>query len=86
MLKAVSVPSSPHNFVVLETKAHLGPNLGLGSTSPFTLGGHNFLISNVFLTILSVLDAPIVGLQVCFAYQKQQSLALAGIIYYSSCI
>jgi hypothetical protein len=27
------MPSSLHNFVVLETKAHLGPNLGLGSTS-----------------------------------------------------
>jgi len=25
------VPSSPHNFAVLETKAHLGPNLGLGA-------------------------------------------------------
>ncbi len=27
------MPSSPHNSVVLETKAHLGPNLGLGSVS-----------------------------------------------------
>jgi hypothetical protein len=27
------VPSSPHNSVVLETKAHLGPNLRLGSAS-----------------------------------------------------
>jgi hypothetical protein len=33
VLRAGSVPSSPHNFVVLETKAHLGPNLGLGSAS-----------------------------------------------------
>jgi hypothetical protein len=33
VLRAGSVPSSPHNFVVLETKAHLAPNLGLGSTS-----------------------------------------------------
>jgi hypothetical protein len=33
VLRAGSVPSSPHNFVVLKTKAHLGPNLGLGSVS-----------------------------------------------------
>jgi len=33
MLRVGSVPSSPHNSVVLETKAHLGLNLGLGSTS-----------------------------------------------------
>ncbi len=26
--------------------------------TPFTLGGHNFLIFNLFLTILSVLDVP----------------------------
>jgi len=39
--------------------------------TPFTLGGHNFLISNLFSTILSVLDAPRGGLQVCFAHQKQ---------------
>jgi len=33
MLRARSMPSSPHNSVVLETKAHLEPNLGLGSMS-----------------------------------------------------
>jgi hypothetical protein len=33
VLKAGSVPSSPHNSVVLEIKAHLGSNLGLGSAS-----------------------------------------------------
>jgi hypothetical protein len=33
VLRAGSVPSSPHNSIVLETKAHLGPNLGLGSAS-----------------------------------------------------
>ncbi len=27
------MPSSPHNSDVLETKAHLGPILGLGSVS-----------------------------------------------------
>ncbi len=31
VLRAGSVPSNPHNSVVLETKAHLGSNLGLGS-------------------------------------------------------
>jgi len=35
VLRARSVPLSPHNSTVLETKAHLGPNLGLGSASPF---------------------------------------------------
>jgi len=29
------VPSSPHNSSILETKAHLGSNLGLGSASVF---------------------------------------------------
>ncbi len=33
MLRAKSVPSSPHNSIVLETKAHLGSNLGLGNAS-----------------------------------------------------
>jgi len=33
VLRVGSVPSSPHNFVVLKTKAHLGSNLGLGSAS-----------------------------------------------------
>ncbi len=33
VLRAGSMPSSPHNSAVFETKAHLGPNLGLGSTS-----------------------------------------------------
>jgi len=33
-----SVPSSPHNFDVVETKAHFRPNLGLGSASPKICG------------------------------------------------
>jgi hypothetical protein len=33
MLRAWRVPSSPHNSVVVETKAHLGRNLGLGGVS-----------------------------------------------------
>jgi len=33
VLRAGSVPSSPHNSAILETKAHLGLNLGLGSVS-----------------------------------------------------
>jgi hypothetical protein len=32
--------------------------------SPFTVGGHNFFISNPFLMIFSVLDAPRGGFQV----------------------
>jgi hypothetical protein len=32
--------------------------------TPFTLKDHNFLISNLFLMILSALDAPREGLQV----------------------
>jgi hypothetical protein len=41
--------------------------------SPFTLEGHNFFNSNIFSTILSVLDAPRGGLQVLFGHQMQQS-------------
>jgi hypothetical protein len=48
--------------------------------TPFTLEGHNFLISNLFSTILSVLDAPRGGLQVLFGHQKQQILPLAGML------
>jgi len=33
VLRVGNVPSSPHNSVVLETKAHFGPNLELGSAS-----------------------------------------------------
>jgi hypothetical protein len=33
VLRARSVPSSPHSSTVLETKAHLGPNSRLGSVS-----------------------------------------------------
>jgi len=55
-------------------------NFFLEFLTPFTLGGHNFLISDMFSTILSVLDAPKGGLQVFFAHQKQQSPPLAGII------
>jgi len=33
VLKARNVPLSPHNSAILKTKAHLGPNLGLGSAS-----------------------------------------------------
>jgi hypothetical protein len=41
MLRVGNVPSSPHNSVVLETKAHLGLNLGLGSASSKLLNGLN---------------------------------------------
>jgi hypothetical protein len=36
--------------------------------TPFTLKDHNFLISNLFLTILSALDAPRGGFQVFFEH------------------
>jgi hypothetical protein len=36
--------------------------------TPFTLKYHNFLISNLFLTIFSALDAPRGGLQVLFEH------------------
>jgi len=45
--------------------------------TPFTLGcgggggGPNFLISNSFLTIISVPDVPRGGIQVLFEHQKQ---------------
>jgi len=42
---------------------------------PFTLGGHNFLIFNPFLTILNVLRG---GFQVLFRHQKQQSPPLVA--------
>jgi hypothetical protein len=44
---------------------------------PFTLEGHNFLISNLFSTIFSLLDAPRRGFEVLFGHQNQQSLPLA---------
>jgi hypothetical protein len=46
--------------------------------TPFTLGGHNFLVSNPFLTIVSVPDAPIGGVQVFFGHHKQLSYALGS--------
>jgi len=33
VLRAGSIPSSPHNSTILKTKVHLGLNLGLGSAS-----------------------------------------------------
>jgi hypothetical protein len=36
--------------------------------TPFTLKDHDFLISNLFLTILSALDASREGLQVLFEH------------------
>jgi len=41
--------------------------------TPFTLGGRNFLISNQFLTIVSVSDVPRGGVQVLFGHQKQRN-------------
>jgi len=39
--------------------------------TPFTSGGHNFLISNPFLTIVSVSDVTRGGVQVLFGHHKQ---------------
>jgi hypothetical protein len=36
------MPLSPHNSVVLETKAHIGPNLRLGSASLKVIDNINF--------------------------------------------
>jgi hypothetical protein len=40
--------------------------------TPFTLGGHNFLIFNSLLTILNVSDEPRGRVQVLFGHQKKQ--------------
>jgi hypothetical protein len=39
--------------------------------APFTLGGHNFLISNPFLIIITMSDVPREEVQVLFGHQKQ---------------
>jgi hypothetical protein len=41
--------------------------------TPFTLGGHNFLNSNIFLTIFNAPNVPMGEIQVLFGHQKQQS-------------
>ncbi len=43
----------------------------------FTLGDRNFLISNLFLTIVNVLNAPKGAIQVLFGHQEQQSPPLS---------
>ncbi len=48
--------------------------------TPFTLGDHNFLISDPFSTILIMLDAPRGGLQVFFGHQNQHNPPLAAIL------
>jgi hypothetical protein len=40
----------------------------------FGILDHNFFIFNLFSTILSVLDAPIKGLELLFRHQKQRAL------------
>jgi hypothetical protein len=42
----------------------------------FTLGGHNFIISNSFSTIVNVLNSSRRKVQVLFGHEKQQSLPL----------
>jgi hypothetical protein len=42
----------------------------LKNLTTFTLGGDDIFISNLFLMILSVLDAPRGGFQVFFGHQK----------------
>jgi hypothetical protein len=46
--------------------------------TPFTLGAHNFLVSNLFLTIVNVPDAPRGGVQVFFGHHKQLSYLLGS--------
>jgi hypothetical protein len=43
------MPSNPHNSVVLETKAHLGLNLGLGSASLVTKDKFRILMDVVII-------------------------------------
>ncbi len=49
-----------------------------GVLDPFNLGGRNFLISNPFLIIVIVSDAPRGGVQVLFGDQKQKSSPLGS--------
>jgi hypothetical protein len=44
--------------------------------TPFTSGSCNFLISNPFLTIVSVADAPRGGIQICFNTKNNRDLPL----------
>jgi hypothetical protein len=46
------VPSSPHNSTVLKTNAHFGPNLGLGSASPFNpkIMEKKTQLTNIYIT------------------------------------
>jgi hypothetical protein len=63
------------NFLGVYEPAFVMFNSFLGEfLTPFTLGGHNFLISNLFSMILSVLDTPRVGLQVFFSHQSNRAL------------
>jgi hypothetical protein len=52
--------------------------LCFGVLDPFTLEGHNFLISYSFLTIVSMSDAPRGGVQILFGHKKQQSPPLGS--------
>ncbi len=46
--------------------------------SPHNFGGYNFLNSNPFLTIFSMLDVPTRRVQILFGHQKQQSPPLGS--------
>jgi len=46
--------------------------------TPFMLGGHNFLISNLFSMIISVSNTPRGGVQVLFEHPKQQNSPLGS--------
>jgi hypothetical protein len=50
----------------------------LSSWPPLLLGGHNFLISNPFLTVMLVWDASRGGVQVLVGHHKRQSPSLGS--------
>jgi hypothetical protein len=58
----------PKFFVTQELTFVMMGGLFFWIIDPFILRGHNFLISNLFLTIINVLDMSRGGLQVLFGH------------------
>ncbi len=92
--------STNHLRLLIATKQHIRNFLGVhGSTfvvlgglfffgvlDLVTFGGCNFLIFNLFLTIVSMLDVPRRGVQVLFGHHKQWSSPLgSGLSWVLTC-